>query len=117
MEIATVAKTRTEQLEYSRGYNRGLARSHDRVQRILRIAQRYRESCDTPTESLCRTCDRWTRGGPSCVWGECRADFEYGLEPRMWADGGKSPKGTVVTDENFGCISWIPKPTDTGSVT
>jgi hypothetical protein len=112
-----VAKTRTEQLEYSRGYNRGLARSHDRVQRILRIAQRYRESCDTPTESLCRTCDRWTRGGPSCVWGECRADFEYGLEPRMWAEGGKSPKGTVVTDENFGCISWIPKPTDTGSVT
>src|SRR5947208_2822912 len=88
MESATVAKTRAEQLEYGRGYNRGIARAQDRFKAVVEIAKGYRRAArgEGPQESLCKNCDRWKRGEGNAHWGRCRADFEWDLEPRMWAD-------------------------------
>lgn len=104
--------TTETQKAYSRGYYRGRSRMYDYIARLTKIAKAYREMARggaVPSESICRNCDRWTRGGPSCVWGDCRADFEIGVESRMWSEGGRMPKGGITTTEDFGCINWIPK--------
>ncbi len=115
-----MTKTRNEKLEYGRGYNRGIVRARDRFQAVIEIAKGYRRAArgEGPVESLCKNCDRWKRGEGNAHWGRCRADFEWDLEPQMWADAWPAKeKAEIITQPNFGCISWIPKPTDTGSVT
>lgn len=105
--------TPEEKRQYTRGYNRGLARQQNRANRAIEIAKAYRaRTGDRETERLCVNCDRWTRGGPNCVWGTCRADFEYGLEGRVWAEalvGDRDVQRSVITSEDFGCVSWIPR--------
>ncbi len=104
--------TRAEKLAYQRGYNRGLARVSDRVARVIRIAQGYRRRLrnDATTQQRCDGCARWVRGGPNCLWGICDGSTDYGLEPRIWANGhsGNGPS-TVITSPDFGCVLWIPR--------
>lgn len=98
-----------EKRAYQRGVNRATARNHDRMQKLIRIARQYRERESSDEECICQTCDRWRQGTNNTVWGFCRADFQYGVEPRMWADS-KSGDADLITDATFGCISWIPAP-------
>lgn len=112
-----MAKTLGEAREYSRGYNRALSRARDRVHRVLLIARGYRmkaaEAVYHTTAPRCVSCERWTRGGANCVWGYCRADFEYEAgEQKMWADTfvGETSMRRIVTQEMFGCVNWIAKP-------
>ena len=110
-----MATSPTEIREYGRGYNRALSRCSDRVARALTIGRGYREKAqasiyhDTPPR--CISCERWTRGGDNCLWGYCRADFEYVAgEQKMWAEtflGERERR--VVTQEMFGCVNWIAK--------
>lgn len=114
LETETVAKTRAEQLEYGRGYNRGVARARDHIKAVIEIAKGYRRAVrgEGPEESLCKNCARWTRGEGHAFWGRCRADFEWDLEPRMWADAWPAKeKAEIITQPEFGCVSWIPRQT------
>lgn len=108
-----MAMTIEEKKAYTRGYNRARSRCWDRVQRAVQIAKSYRARLTDIHPSLqCRDCDRWMRGGPDCVWGRCRADFEFGVEGRMWAEvtgNSKDVKSAIITTEDFGCVNWIPK--------
>jgi hypothetical protein len=109
-----VAKTRAEQLEYGRGYNRGIARARDHFKAVIEIAKGYRRAArgERPQESLCKNCNRWKRGEGNAHWGRCRADFEWDLEPRMWADAWPAKeKPEIITQPEFGCVSWIPQQT------
>lgn len=106
-------RTDGEHRAYSRGYARARSRSWDRFRRVIEIAKRYRAAAKAPFPDLrCETCDRWMRGdginnSKTCVWGSCRADFEFDLEPRMWID--HDVAGKIITDASFGCASWIPR--------
>lgn len=102
-----MTRTDAEKREYMRGYNRGRARYGEHAQRLLHIVQGYRSRlADADSARICQGCDRWTRGQPNCQWGICRADFEWSAEPRMWTDPHDSI--SIVTQPNFGCVSWIP---------
>jgi len=97
--------------DYSRGYGRALRRCGNRVQKALDIARGYRDRVTSTQDQRCDTCVRWTRGGPRCLWGACRGDFEYSAgEPGMWADRfvGEADQRRVITHENFGCVNWLP---------
>lgn len=44
------------------------------------------------------------------MWGYGNAGFEWSLDQKMWAE--TVPHGGVariVTQEKFGCVSWLPK--------
>jgi hypothetical protein len=114
-----VVQNADEKRGYMRGYSRAGARSWDRVRRVIAVARAYKTRLsDTDTSRICMTCDRWTRGGESssraesCKWGVCRADFEWGIEARMWAElplgAPRSLKPQIITQPEFGCVSWIP---------
>lgn len=108
-----MARTVAEQREYQRGYNRALQRCRDRVARALRIAKAYRDGSRISPELSCVNCERWARGPGNCLWGTCRADFEYEVgESKMWAVRfvGEKEERPIITQENFGCINWIQKP-------
>lgn len=112
-----MAQSHDEKRSYSRGYQRAMSRASARVERVLKIARAYKEACTREDAIRCRSCERWSRGGPNCLWGYCRLDFEHGAgEGRMWADaciGEKQQR--ICTHENFGCINWIPSgPTPSG---
>lgn len=98
--------------DYQRGYNRGLKRQSQRVSRALVIARGYKQSAGSTGCGQCQLCDRWTRGRAgelTCLWGHCRADFEYMAgEGSMWVDDVNN-KAKIATHETFGCINWIPK--------
>ncbi len=107
-----MAKTRAEQLEYSRGYRRGRNRVSDFASRAFRIARTYREQAaalrrvmwgkDNWTSRECQSCERWTRGGPTCKWGVCSAKFLYEVgEPMMHADS------EITTSETFVCCNHL----------
>jgi hypothetical protein len=102
-----------EKLAYHRGVNRARASARERVRRVLEIAKGYRQrsSMGAHPERQCASCSRWERGGEKCIWGRCRADFEFGTEPRMWAEsfGGERRSGLVITTEDFACVNWLPK--------
>jgi hypothetical protein len=101
--------TREEHLAYQRGYNRALRSVADRVSRVIRIARGYRDRHFT--QGRCATCDRWTRGCRGCLWGTCRADFEPGIEPRMWTErfAGENSGRSIETSEDFACVNWLPR--------
>jgi hypothetical protein len=104
--------TYQEQLAYKRGYNRARARFAARAWQAVKIAKLYRQQLATAaSDRRCDGCDRWTRGGKRCLWGRCRGDFEFGAEPRMWADSfaGEHEQRSVITTEDFGCVNWLPK--------
>jgi hypothetical protein len=104
--------TRDEQRAYQRGYNRQLARTRERVERVLRVARGYRERLtDIDRTRRCDNCVRWTRGCPTCVWGKCAAGFERFTEPSMWADSftGEKQQRAIITTEDFACVNWLPK--------
>lgn len=108
-----MARTVTEQREYSRGYQRGTRRSHDYASFAFRMAKLFRKQAsdlrlallgkDNWTARECRTCERWSRGCATCKWGICSADFlaEAG-EPMMWTEGGQ-----ITTHEDFGCCNHL----------
>jgi hypothetical protein len=101
-----VARTESEKREYQRGYNRAISRHHSRVKRVLEIAKGYRDRSAFRSTARCGDCERWTRGGSNCLWGYCRADFEWSAgEGKMWAE---PQEAKIVTHEHFGCINWIP---------
>lgn len=102
--IAAPPKTAEAKRAYVNGYQRAMARMRSRVEDVLKIARGYRDSRTIPAAN-CVKCSRWTRGGPQCVWGYCSASFEYGVEPRMFAEGGRE---RICTTENFYCPNWIP---------
>lgn len=109
-----MAKTLSESREYSRGYQRGRNRVQDYASFAFRIAKLFRQEAarlrrdklgkDNWNSRECQTCERWTRGGPTCKWGTCSADFlaEVG-EPMMWAEA----KSGIYTHEDFGCCNHL----------
>lgn len=107
-----------EKRGYQRGYNRGHARAMHFFTRVCEIARRYQTRLtDIDRSRTCQNCDRWTRGAGSpnseaCMWGSCRADFEWSVEARMWVDlppgSPRDLKPTITTQPNFGCVSWLP---------
>lgn len=107
--------TRGEKLAYARGYNRGRVRAYGWINKLAALARAYRDMRLTPGEPhRCDGCRRWTRGGglrgsEMCQWGVCSADFEWGVEPRMWIDAlaGDRPR-EITTSQDFGCASWLP---------
>lgn len=104
-------RSREERLAYQRGYNRGRVRISDHIGNILRIARGYRDRLtDINPQHPCDGCMRWTHGGGGCVWGRCAADFQWGSEPRMWAEP-KSGSATceIITTPDFGCVNWLPR--------
>jgi hypothetical protein len=110
-----MAQSPDERRGYQRGYNRAHSKIASHVQRVIKIARGYRDRLtDTDSARICETCARWKRGGANCMWGACDADFEWGIEPRMWADtnAGESPHRKIITQPNFGCVSWLPRPKD-----
>lgn len=107
-----MAKTLAERRDYARGYNRGRARGGEWAHRLIQLAKAYRDRAAIPADALreCQNCRRWTRGGPSCLWGVCKADFEWGAEPRMWIDTRSGDRERqIITDETFGCVGWFPR--------
>lgn len=111
-----MARTAAEAREYQRGYNRAGARHWERLRRVIDIARGYRARLtDASATKTCATCDRWTRGrgaginASACLWGSCRADFEWSMEPRMWVDADKNTVTEIITQPEFGCVSWIPR--------
>jgi len=103
-------QTVEEKRAYAKGYNRANSNHWDRMRRLCDIAKGYRKRLtDTTTERVCATCDRWKRGGPQCLWGLCRADFDYGTEPRMWVDTTDRNGAAIATTEDFGCPCWLPR--------
>ena len=105
-----MAQTEAEKKAYMRGYNRRNSRDSGRVWRILKVAKAIRDRQHSTDANLCKNCERWTRGGPNCLWGVCSTDFQYGVEPRMWPD--TYPTQTpakITTTEDFGCVSWLPR--------
>lgn len=100
-----MSKTDGEKREYQRGYNRGRARSWNWIDKLAKIARGYRARlADHDTSRVCRTCQRWTRGCDTCIWGRCATDFNRPTEPAMWPDAG----GDIITTEGFGCVNWLP---------
>lgn len=100
-----MAQTEDERRGYQRGYNRAVSRNHDRVKRVLEIARGYKDARDGANNARCHSCDRWARGGAMCLWGYCRADFEWiAGEGKMWTDPNDAK---IVTHETFGCINWV----------
>jgi hypothetical protein len=114
-----------EKRGYQRGYLRAGSRAWDRVRRVVKIARGYRARLHDQDQSrTCAFCVRWTRGGDparaaesACMWGTCRADFEWDLEPRMWAElpigAPKNLMPVIVTQPDFGCMSWLPRNSST----
>lgn len=96
---------------YGRRYNAIRKRAYEHARKIAKIAKGLRARLtDTDSEKVCSRCARWTRGGSSTVWGICRADFEWDVEPRMWAAPQDWKRGDIpleiITEENFGCVNW-----------
>ena len=110
-------KTDGERRQYSRGYNRGRKHVYDRITQVIKIAQGYRTRLTNPSTPNCGHCSRWLRGdgnsnSAACKWGSCGADFEYGMEGRMWVDGAWDSPKKIITSEDFGCTAFLPiKPT------
>lgn len=107
-----------EKRGYQRGYNRANSTAWNRVRRVIEVAKGYRARLVDNSNGSCAECRRWLRGAgqnnsSGCKWGSCRADFECGLEARMWVDlplgTPRSIKPTITTSEEFGCVNWLPK--------
>lgn len=115
LEESALPQSVDEKRGYTRGYNRAVSRCQSRVSRALEIARGYREKAEAAiyhdTVPRCLSCARWTRGGENCLWGYCRADFQYAAgEQGMWADrfvGEANRERPIVTQEMFGCVNWI----------
>jgi len=99
---------------YRKGYNRGRFRTWETYRRVSDIAKRWRDLATKGSDKTrtCENCVRWHRDQPSHQWGICRAAFEYGVEPRMWADTprGERREPSICTSKDFGCVNWNPKP-------
>lgn len=113
-----MAQTTEEKRAYARGYNRCRARGYDYARKLAEIAKGYRDRlADMKTDRSCQSCRRWSRGGRNCQWGTCAADFQYGIEPRMWSekfvDGPYQP-ANISTSQDFGCVNWLPLPSSGG---
>lgn len=107
-------QTDDQRRAYARGYNRGLKRAYDRITQVIQIAKGYRARLTDTAPRVCGTCSRWLRGDGSnnsamCKWGSCRADFEFGMEGRMWVDGSWDHPKKIITSEDFGCMAWLPE--------
>jgi hypothetical protein len=104
-----MTQTDGERRAYAKGYNRANSNCWSRTRRIIEIAKSYRARLkDFDTARVCETCARWTRGCDACHWGYCSADFEFGIDERMWIDSDGPTSGVkIVTQARFGCVSWI----------
>lgn len=104
-------QTYGEKINYTRGYNRGVAKMRGHAEAAIRLAKSYRRLTRRPVDlRRCDGCDRWARGCKSCHWGTCRGGFDWDVEALAWVD---QPTGQarqeIITHENFGCVNWIPK--------
>lgn len=100
--------TPTDHRSYMLGHKRARASYGSRMQRILQVAKRYRDLARLGAPDVkhtCATCFRWTRGAPATLWGQCsqQHDDMYGAEPRILQTE------QLVTNEEFGCVNWLPK--------
>jgi hypothetical protein len=112
-----VIQTHGERNAYSRGYNRGRARSSDWAMKLLDLCRKYRDRAlaGEGVTRRCEGCSRWRRGHGAARWGRClmAGDSSAWLsEPGAWterADGRQYPAADLITHEDFGCTNWLPK--------
>ena len=103
---------RERRLAYQRGYNRGQARMHNYVQRILTIAKGIRAAGGE--YGTCTACRYFDRAAGKARWGTCRASTDGDV---AWIDDVGAPSWfrpardnvELNVGEGFGCLHWAPK--------